>query len=177
MWRTVHLPGLLAHSFVPGRYEFDWVMRELTPGSDVLMVLGEIDCRRQLLKRAKKLGRPPREIAVDLVARYGASLALMASRYRIAVWGPHVALKDDGFPYEARRTVTLNFNGLLCQWCAEHDVKFFSMAERLVTMTREDALPYFYSDESHLGIKARELAPLDAIMRHFELTKSGQLST
>jgi hypothetical protein len=162
-WRTVHLPGLLAHSFKPGRWEFDWVNRNLPEGAKVLMVLGEIDCRKHILKQAAKQGRPWIDILNELMDGYLAALDILAKRYAIAVWAPHLAVKEepDGFPLMDRLQVVFAFMRALQVRCPDHGFPVFALPQEPATVVPIENMSafvrtLFHPDFTHLSTVPRE---------------------
>ncbi|MGE0364314.1 MAG: hypothetical protein AB7Q00_01040 [Phycisphaerales bacterium] len=172
----VHRTGqFLAHSLATPRHRVRTMIRRAldsaAPNDRVLMVFGEIDCRRHVSPQATQQGRTIESVASDLAARYAkAARSLVGSRDLafLAIYPTRTEFVPDdwgarGTPTEHRRAARA-FNSALAREARSLDAPVIDISRSLADR-RGIARDEFFMDAIHADYRAapfavRELARL-----------------
>jgi hypothetical protein len=127
----------------------------LEPGSVLMFVVGEIDCRWHILNNFK--GKNIWEDVCDVVARYVAALMEFKTDYNVIAWGAHPPGgkgHDPSYPrfgtIAQRMCVTEMFNARLADACDAVGINYASAFWDLRDKDHDE----YYLDEIHLNKNA-----------------------
>ncbi len=140
---------------------------EISPGREVILCFGELDCRVNLVKQAKETDSPLQDVAERCVATYFLFVDELSSRgIRPIVWGPIPSQPDWGpFNYEFPRNGTLFernvatklFNEACEFHCRQRDIPFVSLFPQLVNPDGTTKYQYLVNG-CHLSQRAMPMA-------------------
>ncbi|WP_269540872.1 hypothetical protein [Cerasicoccus fimbriatus] len=185
-FRAYHLGPVLAYNLpstnttTKGREKLFYLLdNHITPGSWVMTVFGEIDCRAHLLKQAEKKQLPIEDVTAACVQRYFSVVQEIESRdYHVIVYNsiPSLPLHGDEQTGQAncypvyrsqaeRNEAVQAFNFQMCELCSEHGIKFLNTYDKIVDATGRPNGD-LYCDEIHLGQKAMPFT-FDALKEMF----------
>jgi len=163
-WSLGH-PGTTAR----GREQTEEILRTaVPPGSPVLFLFGEIDCRYHLLKQAEKQGREVSELAGECAEAYSAAATVLAGEGRPVLFcSPPASTPEnregaeETFPTAGsgakRNAATRAFNDRLRERCAERKIPFVDFLDALVGPDGATRMG-LYRDPIHLSQRAMPLA-------------------
>lgn len=131
----------------------------IKPGSKVMFVVGEVDCRWHLPLQANKQNRPLDDIVRECMNRYFESFKIMKKGFEMYAWGTHPTTTaghcDDpqgpifGTVEERNRTSVL-WNQMLKQKCKNHDIRYASIYHHMVDENNITKMEYM-RDYCHMA--------------------------
>lgn len=132
-------------------------------GSRILLCFGEIDCRKEIFKAAKKNNITVEQSMEECVRRYvSVAKEIKARGYKVIVWGVVASTTDStkldpksprlGTCVE-RNILTRRFNERLETLLADESINFASLFEMLVDCTNETKDEFYLEDNVHLAQK------------------------
>lgn len=153
-----------------GLQSFGIAANQFPPHQNIVLSLGEIDCRMHIVKQSERQQRPFSEIVLDLVNRYFVEIHKTFSArpdLRIIVSGVVPALRarnaGEGFYYgddTLRRTIHAFMNQCIQQKCAAYGYDHLDVFSKYVD--EEGFIRYSLSDHSHhLGPQCAKLIEHD----------------
>jgi len=157
-----HLAYSITRPKHPGRAALRSVVDQLPKSDPVLVVYGEIDCRFQIVKQAKRQQRAIADIAHDVVEKYVTSVNRLLGRRDFAFLAICPAMPENpiwkglyvGTLAERRRAVAA-FNTSLHAVAAEHKLPVVDITRDL--RSSRAPLASWYCDLMHLAPRAAPL--------------------
>lgn len=168
--------GLAYNSFKYGttsnfREKTEYMLKNhIIPGSQILVTLGEVDCRAHVFKQTIKQSREYHEIVDDITSNYIRLLKhIKEMGFKVGCWGP-IASQSDDFPIhpdekayprcgseQERNKATEYFNNRMCDLCKSSDIMFLSVFHKLIDNDYKTRNEYISSDHVHLSQSAMPL--------------------
>ena len=140
----------------------------LISGSKVVLSLGEIDLRCHVIKQCEKQKCSYEQIVNNILDNYFVEVDSIIKRgFKVYLWGPIASQREDctiGEYYPRvgseidRNKATLYFTRQAEKRCAERNIMFMSIFEKMISSTFETNDYYLSSDKCHLSQNALELA-------------------
>ncbi len=162
-FRSLHLGPLLAYSFNLDREEYRWADDQIPADAKVLVVLGEIDCRRYLPSLAREQGNSIAWEAGKLARRFTLAVDVFRRESRrVAIWAPHASLCDGGERTEVwqdRVHAAVEYRNALDLCATATGVEVFGLHEAFFRQEWQTLLRCYTTDLCHLSQKAGMFVP------------------
>jgi len=133
----------------------------IRPGSQIILVLGEIDIRAHVFKQTTLQDKSYKEIVDNILYHYEELISeLNHEGYKVFVYGPIATQPDyceidEKFPRIGseidRNKATLYFNESIRQYCQNNGISFFTLFDDMVNDDLYTLQDFLSPDNCHLG--------------------------
>jgi len=149
-----------------GNEKLHEVIKNIPPGSNILMCFGEIDCRVHLLKQSLDQKRKIEYVVDECVERYFNVIKNVKNNFNVMIWAvvpstPSEKVIDARFPHFGtnieRNYVTKIFNKKLENLCMKNNITYITLFNKLINIDGTTNKKYF-GDNVHLSQNAMPIA-------------------